>query len=851
MNNKLQKFKDEVVLKYHLYNGLFLTLPFTGTEETGSLLSLFTRFCNEEIYKKISPEKILENFFKKNNENDKIENLFKMLQFIERQIVLFDTLEDAAFSDTHDLNGPGSLQHLIVRVENTKNQQTFIKKVADYQIRIVLTAHPTQFYPKSVLTLLPQLIDVFRKNNINPINELLTQMGKTSFTNRQKPTPFQEAKSLIWYLENTLYPVIPKIQSAIDEALLRFGCNELNNPNAVSLGFWPGGDRDGNPFVTSDTTLEVAKLLKIRIIELYLEDLRYLVRKLTFVGVLEKLEQIRNKLHSTYLYATLPSSGITRDEIYLDAGGLLNDLNEIKGLLIKDHNSLSINALTELTTKVRCFGFHFAAMDMREDSSIHREAFKLLCNKLGGAKDKIIKEILEGRIQAPKFDYNTLLHSTAESIRIIKEIQTNNGETGLNRYIISNTQNARDVLELLAMLKLFGDFKTDIPVDVIPLFESIEDLNNALKTMSTLYRDPHYQTHLKHRKNKQTIMVGFSDGTKDGGYVTANWSIYKAKIKLTALSDKYGIDVIFFDGRGGPPGRGGGNTHNFYRSLGSKISHKHPQLTIQGQTIGVTFGTKESSKYNIEQLFTAGIEDLIFPEETHDLKKNEFNLIEKLSEESRKSYLSLKTNPLFVPYLEQITPVKFYGELNIGSRPTTRKKDKKFELSDLRAIPFVGSWSQIKQNIPAYYGFGHALNQLITDGNEKALKQLYKNSLFFRTLTDNAMMGLSKTLFALTEYLKKDPKFGKFWTILNSEAELTKQLVLLISNQKALLENDPINKTSIRIREEIVLPLLIIQQTAMIKLKKIKNRESSEYLTYKKIMMKALTANTNASRNSA
>jgi phosphoenolpyruvate carboxylase len=451
----------------------------------------------------------------------------------------------------------------------------------------------------------------------------------------------------------------------------------------------------------------------------------------------------------------------------------------------------------------------------------------------------------------PKNELTTQFVNTIHSIRTIKEVQSKNGEIGLCRYIISNTQSADDVLDLLFLLKSFGGFNSHIPVDIIPLFESIEDLENADRIMKKLYQDPVYLKHLKRRKYKQTIMVGFSDGTKDGGYVAANWSIYKAKLKLTQLSKKCGIEVIFFDGRGGPPGRGGGNTHHFYRSLGSKISHHQNQLTIQGQTIGVTFGTKESTKYNIEQFFTAGINDLIFPDEASDLTKLQFKLIDQLSEESKKSYKMLKNDPLFVPYLEQITPLRFYGELNIGSRPTSRKKDRQFRLSDLRAIPFVGSWSQIKQNIPGYYGFGFALNKLMKQGKEKQLRHLYDHSLFFRTLTDNSMMSLSKTFFRLTEYLRRDKKFGRFWKKLFSETELTTRLLLKISNQKMLLENEPINRVSIKIREDIVLPLLIIQQSTMMKLQKIKKIDSAWAIPYRKIVMKALTANTNASRNSA
>lgn len=211
-----------------------------------------------------------------------------MLQFIERQIVLFDALEDAVFAVTHDLAGLGSLQSLITKVKNHEQQRNFIRQICDYQTRIMLTAHPTQFYPTPVLGILTQLVAALDNNDLKKISLLLLQMGKTSFKQHHKPTPYQEANSLIWYLENIFYAVIPEIQQHIAIMLRDFGYDG-KNPNCIDLGFWPGGDRDGNPNVMFTTTLEVARLLKTRILRMYILDLRQLVKKLTFEGVLEKL----------------------------------------------------------------------------------------------------------------------------------------------------------------------------------------------------------------------------------------------------------------------------------------------------------------------------------------------------------------------------------------------------------------------------------------------------------------------------------------------------------------------------------------------------------------------------------
>jgi len=349
-------------------------------------------------------------------------------------------------------------------------------------------------------------------------------------------------------------------------------------------------------------------------------------------------------------------------------------------------------------------------------------------------------------------------------------------------------------------------------------------------------------------------MLGFSDGTKDGGYFMANWSIFKAKQNLTKISRKAGIKIIFFDGRGGPPSRGGGNTHKFYQSLGSSIESEQIQLTIQGQTISSKFGTKESAQFNLEQLLTAGVEPKLFSTQNFNLspeQKDNWELIESLADLSYKAYLELRNDKLFVPYLEEITPLKYYSSLKIGSRPIKRGVSDKLKFEDLRAIPFVGAWTQMKQNILGFYGLGSALKSLISrDSNTKEnLQKLYQECLFFRALLENSMQSLAKSNFALTEYLRHDRKFANFWLLLKNEAELTTEMLKEISQEPILMENSLVSKASIQLREKIVLPLLVIQHYAMCKARQGEINVSKKEI-FEKIIIKSLAANVNASRNS-
>jgi phosphoenolpyruvate carboxylase len=363
-----------------------------------------------------------------------------------------------------------------------------------------------------------------------------------------------------------------------------------------------------------------------------------------------------------------------------------------------------------------------------------------------------------------------------------------------------------------------------------------------------------YANHLVNRDMKQTIMLGFSDGTKDGGYLMANWSIYKAKEELTAISRKYGVRVIFFDGRGGPPARGGGKTHKFYASLGPTIENKEIQITVQGQTISSNFGTLNSCRYNLENLLSAGVTNQVFSKNKNELSDSEKDVMGQLADVGYQKYLSFKNHPKFIPYLEQMSTLKYYAKTNIGSRPSKRSKSAELDFKDLRAIPFVGSWSQLKQNVPGFFGVGTALKHFEDTGKWDEVQDLYNNSLFFKTLLENSMMSLAKSFFPLTAYMKKDPEFGAFWQIIYDEFLESKRLLLKIAGHKELMQNYPDGKASIQVRERIVLPLLTIQQYALLRINEL-NKETSPnedlIKVYEKIVMRSLFGNTNASRNSA
>ncbi|MDC0559484.1 phosphoenolpyruvate carboxylase [Flavobacteriaceae bacterium] len=852
---KKERFQENVLSRFHVYNSIFATLPYDSISDTGNLLPIFTEHCKLGYIKKLDPKKIVQDFFSKYcegySEDEEISLIFRFIQYIERQVVLFDAIEDASFTQVNNMNGVGTLRNLKELVESSNKKKDLKKYLRSFKIKPVLTAHPTQFYPGSVLGIITDLADSIEKNDLTEIKNLLSQLGKTPFFKQKKPTPYDEAVSLSWYLENVFYYSVSNIFKYVKSNIFD---NKYDHYDLISIGFWPGGDRDGNPFVTSEITSKTAKKLRSDIIKNYYRDIRFLRRKLTFKKIEDVIIQIEDSLWISIFETN------KEPKIKLDV--LKEKLNFIKQTLINEHKSLFLDELQDLIDKVNIFGYHFATLDIRQDSTIHSSVFtdvinncfkKELSNKYENLeKNQKIQSLslLKGKIDSTKFK-NETSKSTIESIELIKQIQDSNGEKGCHRYIISNNNSSINIFEVFTMIRL--TLGNEFNIDVVPLFESVSDLENASTIIENVYSNKLYREHIIRRNNIQTIMLGFSDGTKDGGYLTANWSILKAKESLTKVSRKYGIKVLFFDGRGGPPARGGGNTHQFYSSLGDFIESDEIQLTVQGQTISSNFGTIKSSQYNMEQLISSGIKNRILSNSEVFNKKNR-KTIEKLSSISYNSYKDFKSHPSFIPYLEKMSTIKYYSKTNIGSRPSKRGvKGEAFNFDKLRAIPFVGSWNQLKQNVPGFYGLGTSINYFYKNNKIKDVKLLYEEVPFFRALVSNSMMSLTKSFFELTSYMSEDEEFGEFWKIIHDEYILTKKMLLKISNFKELMENEPANKLSIQTRENVVMPLITIQQYALQIVKEIEsgNLDNKRISVFEKIITRSLYGNINASRNSA
>lgn len=841
-DQRAEKFRQIVENKFQIYNSLFMSLPYDKMTNIGMLLPFLCEESKAGYEAGKTPEEIVEEFFSSHTnlqtEEQKLELLFKIIQYIERQVVLFDSIEDAAFPSLHSESDKGTVTNLYERSLQDHKLEKVREKLKDFAVKIVFTAHPTQFYPNSVQRILHDLRNAINKDSVTDIDMLLQQLGKTPFVNKEKPTPIDEAMSIIYYLRYVYYDTIGDLFNKIKST---FGTDHFHlHEDLIQLGFWPGGDRDGNPFVTAEVTKRVSEELRSAILKAYYNNLKSVRRRLSFRGVSEVLGQL-----STELY-----TAIFRNE-KIEAEDIIKRLDEAEQILVTQHNSLFVDLLQNFKDRVKIFGTHFATLDVRQDSRIHQQVIDQVYAKISGNAEVSNEEKFDQLIQHSEMvnpeDFEDIVKDTLLTVRQVSEIQELNGIRGMNRYIISNSDAVKDVMNVYAFFKVCGYQDDEINMDIVPLFETMEGLANAERVMSELYQNPVYKKHLEKRGHHQTIMLGFSDGTKDGGYLKANWEIYKAKEVLTALSERNGIKVVFFDGRGGPPARGGGKTHDFYASQGRTIANNKIELTIQGQTITSIFGNKEQAQYNFEQLLTAGVENDVFKNAKKDLTEEERALMIELSEISYQKYSDLKAHPMFVPYLQEMSTLDYYGKTNIGSRPSKRGSGNELKFEDLRAIPFVGSWAQLKQNVPGFFGFGFAMQQLKEQGRFDEVRALYKGSDFFKTLVLNSMMSMNKTYFPLTYYIKNNPKFGPFWNVLFDEYTLSKEIMLELTGFTMLQQEDALSRKSVKIRERIVLPLLSIQQYALMKLQKGEGNKEA----YEKLVTRSLFGNINASRNSA
>ena len=711
----------------------------------------------------------------------------------------------------------------------------------------VLTAHPTQVQRKTTLDLTENIHNLLRKHRdvknglINKskwkedLQKHIEILLQSDIIREKKLKVANEITNVLEYYNRSFIKAITKLMVEYKK-LLRENFIDLVNETPITMGMWIGGDRDGNPFVTADT-LKLSAMKQCELIITYYmnqldilyrtfsmssqlikesDDLRLLADKSNDSSVYREKEYyrkaiyyIREKLLNTKKYLL---NNEDNDEKYLTAEELEQDLLIIKNSLLENNGDTLIKGdLEELLSAVKIFGFYLASIDMRQDSSVYEacvaellksaniennyselsesEKCDLLLNIL--KKDPRPLSINDENKQSEELKKELLIFKTA------RELKDKLGNNIIKQNIISHTTSISDLLELAIMLKEVGLVGSDFArLQLVPLFETIEDLENSYEIMDNYLALDIVKKWVKDNKDYQEIMLGYSDSNKDGGYLSSGWSLYKAQQDLSSLGNKHGIKITFFHGRGGTVGRGGGPSYDAIISQPLGSVQDRIRLTEQGEIIAAKYGNKDAAYYNLETLFSAVIERMNADMVNIDIRDipEIKEMMDEIVEDSYKTYRKLVfEDPNFYNYFFEATPIKEVSSLNIGSRPASRKKIT--DIGGLRAIPWVFSWSQSRIMLPGWYGVGTAFSNFINKDsrNIDKLRTMYKDWPFFTSLLSNVDMVMSKSDMEIAkEYanLCKDDKTKEVYDKILKEWKLTKQVVLDISEHKEFLEDN-------------------------------------------------------------
>ena len=711
----------------------------------------------------------------------------------------------------------------------------------------VLTAHPTQVQRKTVLDLTEKLHSLLRKhrdvknglinerkwkNSIQKHIEILTQ---SDIIREKKLKVANEITNVLEYYNLSFIKAIAKLMTEY-KLLLAENNIELKNETPITMGMWIGGDRDGNPFVTAET-LNLSAMKQCELITTYyIEKLNSLYRTFSMSSHVTKgskeLEDLANRSSDTseYREKELYRKAIsyikeklenTREYLlqdkeledkYFTADEFIDDLTIIEKSLLENKGEILVTGeFEELLNVVKIFGFYLASIDMRQDSSVYEASVAELLSSANIEKDYsslseeekcelLLKELKEDPRPLSINNENKQSEELRKELAIFRtarKLKDKLGDNVIKQNIISHTTSVSDLLELAIMLKEVGLVGSDFArLQLVPLFETIEDLENSYEVMDKYLSLDIVKKWVRDNRSYQEIMLGYSDSNKDGGYLSSGWSLYKAQQELSSLGEKHNIKVTFFHGRGGTVGRGGGPSYDAIISQPLGSVQDRIRLTEQGEIIAAKYGNSDAAYYNLEALFSAVIQRMNADKVNTDIRDiPEIQVImDEIVEDSYNKYRELVfENPNFYNYFFEATPIKEISSLNIGSRPASRKKIT--DIGGLRAIPWVFSWSQSRIMLPGWYGVGTAFSNFINKDEEniEKLRRMYNHWPFFTSLLSNVDMVMSKSDMDIAkEYanLCKDEETKKVYEEILREWELTKQVVLEISEHKEFLEDN-------------------------------------------------------------
>ena len=740
------------------------------------------------------------------------------------------------------------------------------------EMRPVFTAHPTEAARRSILTktarlaeLIGQRLDVGDSELVlidRRTAELIDQIWQTDELRLEKPNPVEEARSALYYLVQIASQVMPALSERVALELARLGVVAGKSP--IRFGSWVGGDRDGNPGVTPETTLETLLLQHDRGIRHLIGLIEGLADELSISGRLApmsdemeaSLESDREvlpevwqregrrtaaepyRLKCSYIRARLVNTnrrlqqGLPHVERldYAHPDQLIADLDLMAESLTRARGELIAHgAVSRVRRAVETFGFQMATLDVREHASKHHEAITELFSLVGvdyhavtaDQRSALLSDELVGT--RPLSSLTTALSPEADltvgAFRAIREAQDLYGDQVIESYIISMTESPADVLETAVLAREAGliDLRRGIArIGLVPLVETIDDLRGAGQLLDTLFGDPNYRQILELRGNSQEVVLGYSDSNKEGGITTSQWEIYKAQRSMRNVAERHGVHLRLFHGRGGTIGRGGGPTHAAILAQPFGTVDGELKVTEQGEVISEKYGHPAIAARNLELALSAVLESSLLhrrsrkPKETLDRWTEAMDFF---SSEAYASYREFVSHPSLVPYFLTSTPVEELGRLNLGSRPS-RRPGGVGGIEDLRAIPWVFGWTQTRQIIPGWFGVGTGIQAARKAGFGDVLEEMSREWGFFQTFLSNVEMTLAKTDLEIAgRYVASlvVEEHRGLLDLIRAECELATDEILALRHQPDLLGDLPLLRRTLGVRDVYLDPISYLQ----------------------------------------
>ncbi len=778
----------------------------------------------------------------------------------------------------------GSLSGLVAFLQQNTLDEPAVQALLDsLSIDLVFTAHPTEATRRSLITKSRRITELLEEREFKKmtprqhvqwqreLESIVALLWRTDAVRHVRPTPVDEIKMGIYYLDEVLYDALPDLYEEFEEILHRT-YPSVQVPSFLHMGSWIGGDQDGNPFVGPDTLLAALTLQRDYIIEHYRATIKQLAQEYSqSLNHLQITDELRHSLEQdaqrlpeyerTYgppmalepyrhkfsfmwnrLEATkssMPTGG--SQGAYANAEELLADLHLVQASLLHDHeDDLAHGQLSKLIRQVEIFGFHFVALDTRQHSQRHASALAEILQVTGLRSEDYTKLDEDERIGVLEFllrDPRLLTHADLplskatqhilDTFHAIRQARKIFGEKAVTCYIISMATSLSDLLEVQFFCKEAGI--GNLPI--VPLFETISDLRSCTAMLERAFTHPDYQRHLHQCHDQQQVMLGYSDSSKDGGILTSGWELYRAQERVAALGRQFGIAITMFHGRGGAIGRGGGPIYEAILGQPPHTVNGRIRITEQGEMLSFKYGLHEIAIRNME-LVVAGVAQSSIPETL--IKTTQTAIPEAwiqtlniLSEKAHAQYRKfIYEDPHFVHFFEQATPILELGWLNIGSRPARRTTGHSIE--ELRAIPWVFSWMQSRYVLPSWYGVGTALETYLAENPSVHLAQLremYRKWPFLRAFLDNMQMTLSKADMHIAHHyamLVDDEELRQHMaSAIQQEYERTERAILRIIESSALLDRTPVLQESIRRRNPYVDPLSYFQIMLLQRLRKL------------------------------